>query len=502
MTPDKYQAAFISAVADTEAGNLLADAKAGTGKSSTVEAALSHLPPRTSSVVLAFNKAIASGMQERIERANIPLASAKTFNSIGHGVLARNLGKITLNRWKTGELMKRAGFHFKERSDAQAAERLVGIAKASALRAEEVSWPALAQHMGYALPESVEGKVFEAAAAAFALTIPTALGEGLIDFDDQLYIPVVQQMPLPKWSYVFVDEAQDVSPVQLEMLTRMTSGRLFAVGDVRQAIYGFRGADSNAISAITSRAGLSPYPLNICYRCATSIIEKVQELVPDIEARPGAPAGEVTYAGYTRMRNFGPRDAILCRNNAPLFSLAARFVEHRIAFQIKGEGIAEVLFTYIGKAFSDANLPRTANPPIATAAAIMREFFRAEVLRNEKRGAFGMCDALEDYASIFHALTRIPGVGDMQDLYRALEHILGGKSGPTLSSVHRAKGLEFPRVWIYRPDLMPSQRAKEPWQKQQEQNLMYVAWTRAQQQLTFLPEGMVEGAMEEEEEIA
>lgn len=47
------------------------------------------------------------------------------------------------------------------------------------------------------------------------------------------------------------------------------------------------------------------------------------------------------------------------------------------------------------------------------------------------------------------------------------------------STVHKAKGLESNMVWIINPSLMPHKMAKADWEKQQEQNIMYVAYTRS-----------------------
>ncbi|MBE7080214.1 MAG: hypothetical protein E7371_03145 [Clostridiales bacterium] len=47
-----------------------------------------------------------------------------------------------------------------------------------------------------------------------------------------------------KYRYVFVDEYQDVNPVQEALISRLSGENLFLVGDVKQAIYGFRGSKS------------------------------------------------------------------------------------------------------------------------------------------------------------------------------------------------------------------------------------------------------------------
>jgi DNA helicase-2/ATP-dependent DNA helicase PcrA len=54
----------------------------------------------------------------------------------------------------------------------------------------------------------------------------------------------------------------------------------------------------------------------------------------------------------------------------------------------------------------------------------------------------------------------------------------------TLSTVHRAKGLEAQRVIILRPDQLPLTVSQE-WEQVQERNVKYVALTRSRQELIF-----------------
>ena len=59
-----------------------------------------------------------------------------------------------------------------------------------------------------------------------------------------------------------------------------------------------------------------------------------------------------------------------------------------------------------------------------------------------------------------------------------------GKGAVTLSTVHRAKGLEAERVIILRPDLLPL-AVERTWEKVQERNVKYVALTRSKRELIF-----------------
>ena len=74
---------------------------------------------------------------------------------------------------------------------------------------------------------------------------------GALDYNDLEHIAlallkneeVLAQMR-GKYKFVFVDEYQDVNPVQEELISRIGGDNIFLVGDVKQAIYGFRGSKS------------------------------------------------------------------------------------------------------------------------------------------------------------------------------------------------------------------------------------------------------------------
>lgn len=74
--------------------------------------------------------------------------------------------------------------------------------------------------------------------------------ENKLDYNDleHLLLELLQDESIcdeikSKYKYVFVDEYQDVNPVQEEIITSL-GGEVFLVGDVKQAIYGFRGSKS------------------------------------------------------------------------------------------------------------------------------------------------------------------------------------------------------------------------------------------------------------------
>jgi len=58
----------------------------------------------------------------------------------------------------------------------------------------------------------------------------------------------------------------------------------------------------------------------------------------------------------------------------------------------------------------------------------------------------------------------------------------------TLATIHKSKGLEADRVWWLNASACPASWARQPWQKQQERNLCYVAATRAKAELVMFEE--------------
>ncbi len=104
-----------------------------------------------------------------------------------------------------------------------------------------------------------------------------------VDYNLMIYKAVQNQsgkLAYPRYDFIFQDECQDTNKITMELLSRILkpNGRVIGVGDVAQAIYGFRGADSYAMQNFRDRFNCSEIPLTTCYRCAKSILEDVRQL--------------------------------------------------------------------------------------------------------------------------------------------------------------------------------------------------------------------------------
>jgi superfamily I DNA/RNA helicase len=312
----------------------------------------------------------------------------------------------------------------------------------------------------------------------------------VIDFDDMLYFAAIMNAPLDKYSHVFLDEAQDTNKVQRVLLARMTSAtsRIIAVGDPFQAIYGFRGADSSAMDNIKEEFGCVTFPLSISYRCPRKVIAMAQRIVPSIEARDGAPEGQVKQLAMMELANFTALDLVLCRNVAPLITLAFRFLRAHKPVKVAGREIGEQLVSLIQKMRATSleqlaeKLDEYTNTEVAKALS-KRQEDKAERLSDQRDSVIAIIEGLPQ------------GEDTVYDVIAVIRRLFvddGNGGRTTLSTIHKAKGMEAHTVYILDGHLMPSKWAKQEWQMVQEQNLKYVAVTRALDSLFFIESDRVQ----------
>lgn len=111
---------------------------------------------------------------------------------------------------------------------------------------------------------------------------------GVVDYADleQLFIQLLKDDEVAndiseKFKFIFVDEYQDVNPAQEYIIKRISRNNLFLVGDVKQAIYGFRGSDSELFVATENayKQGEGVFiELNKNFRSARAIIDGVNKV--------------------------------------------------------------------------------------------------------------------------------------------------------------------------------------------------------------------------------
>lgn len=487
MTPSysSFQLAIFDFVANGT-GSAIVDAKAGSGKTTTIVAACSHIPQGKSVLFLAFNKAIVEELKTRLPVG----VSVATYNAIGFRAWKQSNG---VSRFLKVEANKVRGIirekFSRENGDLYGAfvAKMVGLAKSNGLTTEDSDdvWFEIADH--HALYPENEGATIAQGIYLAKRTLEESIRQAkqLIDFDDQVYMPWLTGAAFERFDFVIIDEAQDTNNIQKELLKRMLNpgGRLIAVGDPNQAIYGFRGADAYSMKQIAESFEAVTLPLSISYRCAPAIIRAAQAYVPSIEWNPARPADEGTVdtlPNYSAA-DFTANDAVLCRLNAPLLKMAYGFIQRGKGVNFLGRDLGAGLKLFVEKMKAKT---------IASLETKMVAYVAKETAKLIAKDREEQIQQLNDKVACIEIIIANlpvdvePTVGELLNAIDALFEQHG--RGVTLCSIHKSKGREFPDVFILDPQLMPSKFARKDWQKDQENNLIYVAITRAQQALHYI----------------
>ena len=460
MTPTPEQLAIVEA-AVTLPDNLQVVAYAGAAKTTTLRLICEALSG-TPILSVAFNKRIAEEMATKLPGH----VKSATLNSIGHRVWATTTGKrLYLESSKTFKLL----------SDATKA--LKGKA-AESVRSE---FPILLRAIDAAVTAGVlpPGKYPQAESLVPVDDFLDTLDDlpdnlhlvwevlhqriqqsyaGTIDFGDQIYMPALFGGTFPRFPLVLVDEAQDLSPINHRFVERLVSRRLIVVGDPYQSIYGFRGAVNSGMDVLAAKFSMRRLTLSVSFRCPQRVVEAAHFRVPAMRAAPNAPAGEVLDLPEWNLASVPPNSAIICRRNAPIFSLGFAFIRAGKPFNLRGSDMGPGIIRLF-KSFGPLNLPQE---KVLTSI----DGWLAEALARRPKRA----DVSRDRAA---CLRIIASHGtDLGGAIAYAERLFASTGTVTLSTIHKAKGLEWDTVYHL-----------DPWIIQldddQDANCAYVAITRA-----------------------
>lgn len=492
--PSPLQEAIFAAVEDPDGGNLAVRARAGTGKTSTIQEAVKRMHGRI--LVLAFNKDIREELAKRLPTS----VDVFTTHSLGLRALRRAEPRCRIDGDRLRNLLKERFPAVDQAPWRAAISRIVSRAKATLAQTPE-ALDALVDETGTCLEDLVprerrsrEG-LSEEQAAELRARLVERCGEVLLacaedrsvcDFDDMLWLPVVHGLPTSSWDWVVVDEAQDLSRVQQELISSCLgpSSRLLVVGDDRQAIYRFRGADARAFDSLAERFGCRVLPLSITYRCPTSVVALAKRLVPDYEADSRAPDGEVVTLASLDVRYLKPGDFVLSRKNAPLVRHAIRALAAGAPVAIAGRDLAKDLGTILSGVARRCGGDRERT--ITTLTEHYERRIREATIRELDPGPIQ--DERECLLALLDAQPTVAGAVEL------LDKLCSERPGNValFSSVHRAKGLERDRVFLlvgtFRANLDGQVQVfgKRRTDSAEEINLLYVAATRAKKTLCLV----------------
>lgn len=459
------------------AGNAVVEAYAGTGKTTTIVEAVRRVPRGSKVLFVAFNKSIAEELQRRL-----PGAQAMTLHSLGLKAVTRACGRRPIDgdvlKKTIRELLPDASF-----DDRTALAKLVGACKTDLCdNAHELV-------NDFDFSDECD-PVRMADLANKLMSAQRTHGTSAIDFDDMVWLPAVNKWNVGAFDFVFVDETQDLSPGQLVLVKRAAGkyGRIVAIGDRRQSIYGFRGADEQAIPRMIEELDAKVLPLSITYRCPRLVVAEAQGHVPDFTAADTAPEGIVRSASHVELvTHAADGDFVLSRTNAPLVSLCYRWLAAGRRCTIRGRDIGASLTAWF-KRYVEGKTAAEAFERITTWERV--EVAKAERDERDAQPAIDKAECLrallDDCETVADAIAKCERMFDDN-----------ARGGIVLSSTHRAKGLEADRVWLLRDTYCRTRRDRngEPMPvSEEERNLLYVAQTRAKRELVYCPSSVKGGA--------
>lgn len=490
FTPSSQQEAIYSFLRDGK-GHALVVARAGTGKTTTIVQALQYLPPGLSILCCAFNVRIRDVLSELVP----PSVRVRTLHQLGRDTmlswrayrgfqhdekdekgremavfaLAGSRYERALSEAEEGPERHAAMVRYNETRDAiENGSRLV---KATLTKTRPELLALIKEHHLEA-PEIADDNEL---AGYIAVAVKASLDAWpRTDFDDEVWLPVHYGLGLRKFDYVFIDEAQDLtlSQMRLALSAAHDGGRIIAVGDPAQAIYRWRGADKDPFERLQQELNATILPLSVSFRCPKKVVQLAQKYVPDFEAHPSAPDGVVQHIQLADMlMNVRPGDFVLSRTNAPLAQIGLDLSSNKIPTRVVGS-------SDIGKML--ANLVRRSRKKTVEKLLEWLDNYRESEAKRYKDNSSAL-NYLDDKIATIREFTEneteVTMVAAKIETFFAEQHRAFGKA-VILSTVHRLKGDEAPRVFVLEETFFNQRGDPE-----EEAHIHYVAITRAKQAL-------------------
>lgn len=478
MTFSPYQQRIFDFVENSEA-NMLVEAVAGSGKTTTIEHAIrEHIPATTRVLVAAFNRHIAEAAQKRMPMNT----SCVTLNGFGwRAALAASGNYIKLDEDKIDKILRFDVLKV-PRGDTEAnklyykvlrpLKKIIALIKARGERD-------LRSYDDILMTHAIDTPNVDLFKDYVNETLTLSIAKKKVyDFNDQVYMPFIHNIELPQFDFALVDETQDLNPLQIMFLQRVAK-RHAGVGDRYQAIYGFRGADPWAMDLFQKTYNASTLPLSVCYRCAKNVVREAQKTVSHIEYAEWAEEGvvdEIRWGDIKATEN----DFVLCRTTAPLVQSCLRYLRDGVKATVLGKDVGDDLVAFT----------QVVSNRFSTIEVFQRDldvYNHAKTKRLTELNRTYELATHNDKVETVEALLEDTSLVTVDDLIKKIEGIFSDESqGITHSTIHKSKGLEADRVFVLKPELSPHPAAKLEWQILQESNLKYVRDTRARKELYFV----------------
>ncbi len=481
--------AWFALQAMTEFKNLIIVARAGVGKTFTMICAMLQYATESNILYGVFNKR--NQLEAEAKIGSNKRITVKTWHAVGYAIIVKVWGRIKANFYAEWNRAEQVCPELKERKYlialvaslvSKAKNKFIGVPGDNELIKLALSNGIEANDKDEAAGWTVE-KLANIASKVMQLSLQRSYE---ISFDDMVWLPVSLGIVRPEYDLVVGDEAQDLNLLQLTMVQQIVkpTGRVCLVGDDKQAIYGFRGALPNGMGIMKERLQAGVLTLTQTFRCPKKVVAMAQSLVPDYLAHESNPEGTVEHVTHDKLAELARvGDAILSRVNAPLMRVCLTLLKRGTTARIEGKDIAKQL----------QNIIKDIGGNDISAFLTDLEAWRVTALgKAVGRKADQKAELIQDQFETLEALAEASNsVKDMSNRLYSLFADVDDNPRPSVvcSSVHKAKGLEWPRVFILNETFNRQHKNATVESMEEEKNIHYVAITRTMESLFVVNAG-------------
>lgn len=512
FTPSKYQSDIFDFI-QHGVGNLVIEAAAGSGKTSTLIKALDFIGDDKKILFCSFNSDIVKELKKKVPKGKTNV-DIRTVHSLGYMMLRQNFKnidfKINETKYKShifSCLPNYASFTYKRfnKSTYNAYVdnicRLVDFMRYNLVYTPKQCEEIIDRYEIILIDDEVN--------VAFKILEWGKNNITEVDFGDLVWIPNVLNLS-PRglqFDFVFGDEAQDFSIAQKDLLLKCAKlgTRFIFCGDKNQCIYSFASASPETFDKLKCLPNTTSLPLSISYRCGKKIVDFAQHIVPSIEPNPTNQDGDVVYE--VSLDDVADGDMVICRNNSPLIKAYSKLILQNKKCIIRGKDIG----INLKKMVKDTQQTEL-NPTLNKDGVFVRLYAKVFDERNKLIQKTGLDEknvmempVIANKIDMIRALEILSAdINSSDEIIAKIESIFSDKAsdGITLSTIHKAKGLEANNVYVLCNSIMPSKCARQQWEIEQEHNLQYVAYTRAKNILGFISESEVNAIQNDTNDLA
>ena len=543
--PSTYQQNILDFFLNNPQSNMLVNALAGSGKSTTACMLSEH--SKTSDLYIAFNASVVEEFKKKIKN---PKTKVMTMHSLAYSIMLYNVEQeskdsgekpkgfgsqrskrtVSLDNFKPHkildeEITKRYGRYIEFAKRGFLKDNYVNLYNLCRLTLTDMSSNKdvsrlIDDHVlflyygdeGYSAPDISEItstlKILDTKSRQQFET------QGIIDFTDMLWITFnklkYDNWEVPYWALytnIYCDEVQDFSNIQLNFLKfiKRAKGRYVFIGDFHQAIYNFAGANAQAFNQIPKMfAPVETFDLPICYRCAKSHLSRVnREYGIPILPCDDAPLGFVKTIDKNKISEYAKAgDMVISRKNKWIAEVVLDLARNGTPIFIEDKEMVVAIKRQIlsSKCTSVGTLEKFLQKVISNYNKKLFEIVSKNVREGgheeERLEAVAETNSKIDNTSFLLEIlegylenhTSSDSVSKFSDFVDKLLNTTPSPDCVRLCSIHKAKGLEATNVFVLNEAKINFDFRNSKEQNVQEKNLSYIATTRAKEGLYLVKE--------------